>query len=129
MGLATENGLVSGGSEYTLDVLVLSTGLVFQDKWRARGATTLHGILSHDFPSLFFLTPLQAGSSPNNVHMLDVQARHIGYILGQARGVGGERGDVEPQVPVRGGVVCGCPDVYARVHDERGRGLWQAAGT
>ncbi|KAG6357067.1 hypothetical protein INS49_014944 [Diaporthe citri] len=106
---ATEKGLVFGGKEYPLDVLVLSTGftspsagngdpalrsgirvsgrggLVFQDKWKARGATTLHGILSHDFPNLFFLSPLQAGSAPNNVHMLDVQARHIGYILGQAK--------------------------------------------
>lgn len=106
---ATEKGLVFGGEEYPLDVLVLSTGftspsagngdpalrsgirvsgrggLLFQDKWKAKGATTLHGILSHDFPNLFFLSPLQAGSAPNNVHMLDVQARHIGYILGQAR--------------------------------------------
>jgi cation diffusion facilitator CzcD-associated flavoprotein CzcO len=106
---ATENGLVFGGKEYPLDVLVLSTGFVspsagggdpalrsgiqvlgrnglaFQDKWKAQGATTLHGILSHDFPNLFFLSPLQAGSAPNNVHMLDVQARQIGYVLGQAR--------------------------------------------
>lgn len=105
---ATEKGLVFDGKEYPLDVLVLSTGFVspsagggdpalrsgirisgrtglFQDKWEARGATTLHGILSHDFPNLFFLSPLQAGSAPNNVHMLDVQARQIGYILGQAK--------------------------------------------
>lgn len=27
-------------------------GLVFRDKWKARGAATLHGILSHDFPNL-----------------------------------------------------------------------------
>lgn len=106
---ATEKGLVFDGKEYPLDVLVLSTGfvspsrgggdpalrsgvrvagrngLVFQDKWKTQGATTLHGILSHDFPNLFFLSPLQAGSAPNNVHMLDVQARQIGYILGQAK--------------------------------------------
>lgn len=106
---ATETGVVFGGKEYPLDVLVLSTGfvspsagggdpalrsgirvsgrndLLFQDKWQTRGATTLHGILSHDFPNLFFLSPLQAGSAPNNVHMLDVQAKQIGYILGQAR--------------------------------------------
>lgn len=107
---ATDKGLVFGGKEYPLDVLVLSTGFVspsrgggdpalrsgirvsgrggleFQDKWKSRGATTLHGILSHDFPNLFFLSPLQAGSAPNNVHMLDVQARHIAYILGRAKG-------------------------------------------
>ncbi|KAK2602122.1 hypothetical protein N8I77_008681 [Diaporthe amygdali] len=106
---ATEKGLVFDGKEYPLDVLVLSTGfistsagggdpalrsgirvsgrngLVFQDKWKAQGATTLHGLLSHDFPNLFFLSPLQAGSAPNNVHMLDVQAKHLAYILGQAR--------------------------------------------
>lgn len=105
---ATEKGLVFEGKEYPLDVLVLSTGfispsagggdpafrsgirvlgrngLVFQDKWEAKGATTLHGILSHDFPNLFFLSPLQAGSAPNNVHMLDVQAKHIAHILGEA---------------------------------------------
>ncbi|KAL1850987.1 hypothetical protein Daus18300_012721 [Diaporthe australafricana] len=106
---ATEKGLVFDGKEYPLDVLVLSTGfvspgagggdparrsgirvsgrngLLFQDKWEARGATTLHGITSHDFPNLFFLSPLQAGSAPNNVHMLDVQAKQIAYILGQAK--------------------------------------------
>ncbi|KAI3399307.1 hypothetical protein diail_7262 [Diaporthe ilicicola] len=105
---ATEKGLVFDGKEYPLDVLVLSTGftspaagggdptvrsgisvsgrngLRFQDKWKAQGPTTLHGLLSHSFPNLFFLSPLQAGGAPNNVHMLDVQARHLAYILRQA---------------------------------------------
>lgn len=105
---ATVKGLVFDGEEYPLDVLVLCTGYVspvtgmgnpaampnidlsgrdgaaMDEKFRTRGPTTLHGIMSHDFPNLFFFGGLQTGSTANFAYMLEVQATHLAHILGEA---------------------------------------------
>lgn len=106
---ATEKGLVFDGKEYPVDVLVLSTGYVgpssqkgnpavmpnirlsgrngatLGDKFKRQGPTTLHGIMSHDFPNLFFFGGLQTGSAANFLHMVDVQATHLAHILSEAK--------------------------------------------
>ncbi|EJD43844.1 FAD/NAD(P)-binding domain-containing protein, partial [Auricularia subglabra TFB-10046 SS5] len=100
----TKHAVVANGVEYPVDVLILSTGfrtlspnpafstgarvigrggVDFNDKWNS-GATTLHGVSSHDFPNLFFFTPAQSGMTANLVHSLEVVAKHVAYILTEA---------------------------------------------
>ncbi|EJD43471.1 flavin-binding monooxygenase-like family protein [Auricularia subglabra TFB-10046 SS5] len=100
----TQNGVVANGVEYPVDVLVFSTGFRqpstnpafstgarvtgrngadLNSKWE-NGAATLHGISSHDFPNLFFFTPTQTGMTANVVHILDIVAEHVAYILTEA---------------------------------------------
>ncbi|KAF2012865.1 flavin-binding monooxygenase-like family protein [Aaosphaeria arxii CBS 175.79] len=101
----TKNTVVTGGTEYPIDVLIMSTGFVspfegsaspsgragidifgrgslsMGDKWAEQGATTLHGIATHDFPNLFFLGPSQIGVTVNIRYVLDTLASHIANIL------------------------------------------------
>ncbi|ROV88023.1 hypothetical protein VSDG_09189 [Cytospora chrysosperma] len=119
---ATEKGLVFEGKEYPLDVLVLSTGYVgpstgqgnpatmpnirlsgrdgstLEDKFQRQGPTTLHGIMSHSCPNLFWFGGLQTGSTVNFVHMVDVQATHLAHILGEAK----KRGAATVEASVEG---------------------------
>ena len=96
-------GVIAGGHEYALDCLVWATGfevgigfdkrvgypiygvggVALTEKWR-RGASTLHGLMSNGFPNCFVVSHIQSGFAINFVEMLDVQARHIAYILGRA---------------------------------------------
>lgn len=107
----TERGLVAGGVEYPLDVLVLSTGyispafdggdpsrragvavtgrggLTLSQSWAQRGASTLDGVAGGGgtaFPNLFWLGPCQSGTSPCHSYVLSTQAVHIAHILAKA---------------------------------------------
>jgi cation diffusion facilitator CzcD-associated flavoprotein CzcO len=100
----TELGVVANGKEYPLDCLIYSTGYdasspfakrisfdiigrdgtTLADKW-ANGALTFHGYATHGFPNMFIMAHVQTGLSLNFPHMIGEQARHIGYILTEAR--------------------------------------------
>jgi cation diffusion facilitator CzcD-associated flavoprotein CzcO len=100
----TADGVIANGREYPLDCLIFSTGydassplaqrisfgiegqggLTLEDKW-AGGARTFHGYATHDFPNLFMMAHVQTGLSLNFPHMIGEQARHIAWILEQAR--------------------------------------------
>ncbi|KAI8931842.1 hypothetical protein NX059_010748 [Plenodomus lindquistii] len=110
----TENAVVSGGTEYPVDVLVLGTGfaspvagngspayragmkifgrdhLSIDDKWTQKGASTLHGVATHDFPNLFFLGASQGGITVNIRYVLDTQASHIANLLSKAEQENGQ---------------------------------------
>lgn len=97
--------ITTNGQDYPVDILILSTGyrspaygggdpavrngidivgrngLKMSDKWTSRGATTLHGIFTHDFPNLFFFAIAQASSTANVNHTLEVQTTHISSII------------------------------------------------
>lgn len=100
----TEQGIIVDGTEHALDVIVLSTGYTTErmdpasrgdftvtgrngvslaDKWQTRLAT-LHGVVTHDFPNLFFPGPNQAGACANQMYVLDQLSSHVGYIVSQA---------------------------------------------
>nr|GAT53182.1 predicted protein [Mycena chlorophos] len=102
---ATTAGLVVAGTEYPLDVLVLSTGYVppggspakrsgctfigkgevsLDDVWVKEGAGTLHGFGVHGFPNLFFAPLAQGSISANFAGSLDVSAQHVAYIISTA---------------------------------------------
>jgi cyclohexanone monooxygenase len=100
----TERGVVANGCEYELDCLIFATGfevgtefarragyqvygregLALSDKWRD-GVSTLYGMQSRGFPNCFIIGLSQVGTSANIPHVLDVQSRHVSYIIQHAR--------------------------------------------
>lgn len=109
----TPAGAVVDGREYPLDCLIFATGfevgtgferragfelhgrggLALSDKW-AEGASTLHGLLTRDFPNCFIVSVTQSGQSPNFPHMLNEQAHHIAYVAARCVAEGADT--VEP---------------------------------
>jgi len=103
----TEKGVVAGGVEYELDCLIYATGfevgtdytrrsgyevygkdgITLTEKWR-NGASTLHGLHSRGFPNCFIISNTQSGFSANFPHMINEQAKHLGYILGRCHAEG-----------------------------------------
>jgi len=103
----TEKGVVVEGREYELDCLIYATGFEvgtgymrsmgfeiygrggesLTEKWKD-GAATLHSILSRGFPNAFLLSSIQSGQSANFQHMLDEKAKHIAFIIAEARARG-----------------------------------------
>jgi cyclohexanone monooxygenase len=103
----TERGVVVEGREYALDCLIYATGfevgtdytrrsgyqvhgrdgLTLSEKW-ANGVSTLHGLTSRGFPNCFIISNSQSGFSANFPHMINEQAKHIGYVLGHAHAEG-----------------------------------------
>ncbi|KAF1942117.1 FAD/NAD(P)-binding domain-containing protein [Clathrospora elynae] len=100
----TAKGIVANGTEYPVDILILSTGYRspavgydpgsrtgieilgrngrrMADKWEEEGISTLHGVLTAGFPNLFIQSPAQAGVTVNYVHVNDVLSEHIASIV------------------------------------------------
>ncbi|HEX4356828.1 MAG TPA: NAD(P)/FAD-dependent oxidoreductase [Pseudonocardia sp.] len=95
-----ERGVVVAGEVYPVDCLIYATGFEIgtdlshqagfdvygrdgrslRDKWRD-GPMTFHGFSSHGFPNYFVVSITQSGQTPNFVHMLAEQAKHLAYIL------------------------------------------------
>jgi len=109
----TEHGIVVGDQEHKVDVLILSTGYkspvlysppgrvgldvkgrhgVSLDKKWTDGVTTLHGMMSHDFPNFFWPGLNQAGSSPNFIYAIDGSAKHVAKIVAHAAKSSGSAG-------------------------------------
>ena len=106
----TERGVVANGTEYPVDCIVFATGfevgtsytrragydiigrngLSLSDKW-AQGWRTLFGLQANGFPNCFFLGFTQTALSVNVPHALNEQAKHVTYILDQARQRGAGR--------------------------------------
>ena len=99
----TETGIVANGVEYELDCIVYATGFevgttyvhrsgyelygrggqTLTEQW-ADGVSTLHGLYSRGFPNVFIISNTQSGFSVNFPHMINEQAKHIGYVLSHA---------------------------------------------
>ena len=96
----TAGGVVAGGVEYPLDVLVFASGfevtttlehrLGFDPRGRGGvalsgrwddGPHTLHGVLSGEFPNLLMIGLVQAGFGTNFVHFLAESAKHVAWII------------------------------------------------
>ncbi len=98
--LINETGVVVGGVEYPVDVLIfasgfeVTTGIVrrlgfdpvgrdgqsLSDRF-ADGAHTLHGILTANFPNLMIISTVQAGYGTNFVHFLSESGAHIARLI------------------------------------------------
>jgi cyclohexanone monooxygenase len=100
----TETGVVAGGREYEIDCLIYATGfevgtgytrrsgyelygrdgVALGEKWKD-GIATLHGMHSRGFPNCFIMSNAQSGFTANFPHMLNEQAKHLAYVIGEAR--------------------------------------------
>ena len=99
----TEKGAVVAGVEYELDCLIYATGFevgtdyarragfqvfgrngtTLTEKW-SDGVRTLHGIHIHGFPNCFMMSMAQSGFTVNFPYAIDLQARHIAYVVQRA---------------------------------------------
>lgn len=104
----TEKGVLVGGEEHEVDVIVFSTGYQFggsigggtgskssikvigrngvslDEKWKTTGAATLHGYASNGFPNLFFTGASQGTATGNNVMMLGIIAENVAHVIDRA---------------------------------------------
>ena len=100
----TEHGVVVNGTEYEVDCLIFATGfevgtgytrrsgydlvgrdgVLLSDKW-CDGLRTHFGMQTNGFPNCFFLGFTQSAVTVSVPHALNEQAKHITYILDQAR--------------------------------------------
>ncbi|KAF5541485.1 cyclohexanone 1 2-monooxygenase [Fusarium phyllophilum] len=97
-----KNEVVVKGEQFNIDVLVLSTGykspflysppgrvgikvfsrdgIDLDAKWSS-GVTTLHDMMSHDFPNMFWPGFIQGGGNPNYTFIADQAAKQFAYIV------------------------------------------------
>jgi len=103
----TERGVVVDGVGYEVDCLIFATGFevgttytrragydiigrggtTLSEKW-SEGLRTLHGLQTNGFPNCFFLGFTQTAVTVNVPHALNEQAKHVAYILREARARG-----------------------------------------
>jgi cation diffusion facilitator CzcD-associated flavoprotein CzcO len=99
----TERGVVVDGVEYELDCLIFATGFevgtdysrragfdvvgrggpTLTEKW-ADGVRTFHGMQIRGFPNLFMSSIAQSGFTVNFPYLIDIQARHVAWIVHHA---------------------------------------------
>ena len=100
----TENGVVAGGKEYPVDLIIYASGFqvigtvgqrvtfpvkgrggkMLEDHWGA-GMRTLHGLTAHNFPNWFYIGQGQNAVAANYTTTVDDQAKHLAYILTEAK--------------------------------------------
>lgn len=120
----TDSGLVANGVPYELDCLILATGFApsssaspaqrmggtivgrggrsIADKWNAPDFGTLHGVMTHHFPNMFFYAVAGVGSSPNLTPYYDTIARLASHVVRAAaarRPAGTDGLVIEPTKP------------------------------
>jgi cation diffusion facilitator CzcD-associated flavoprotein CzcO len=98
----TERGIRLEDKEYELDGIIFGTGYslgssagrgdltvtgrgnrTLQEKQRT-GMSSFHGVMTRDFPNLFFPGPYQAGTGANQGYILDQLATHVAHIISEA---------------------------------------------
>ena len=104
----TGKGFVADGREYEVDCIIFASGFeVSSDlprRWGIRtvegrrgvsiyehwekGPQSLHGIMTRDFPNMYFTGYIQGGLNASTTEQFNRQAEHIAYIIAQtlARG-------------------------------------------
>lgn len=96
----TAKGVVAGGVEYPLDLIVFASGfevttdlehrlgfdprgrggVAMSERWHD-GAHSLHGILSAEFPNMLMISLVQAGFGTNFLHFLSESAKHVAWLI------------------------------------------------
>jgi len=77
-------------------------GRTLTEHW-ANGLRTLHGFASAGFPNCFHMGVNQSTLTPNFPHLLDEQANHIAFIVGEAQAR--QATTVEPMLEAEAGWV------------------------
>jgi cyclohexanone monooxygenase len=104
----TEKGIVANGIEYEVDCIIWASGfevtedlkrrfaietiegrggLSLYDHW-SDGYQTLHGATTHGFPNFFFTGFSQGGVAGSVTLGLEVQAKHIVYLISETMALG-----------------------------------------
>jgi cation diffusion facilitator CzcD-associated flavoprotein CzcO len=99
----TEKGFVAGGVEYEVDCLIFASGFevtsdlerrwgipVIEGKdglsiyrhWK-NGPESLHGIMTHGFPNMFFTGYIQGGLNSSTTEQFSRQVEHVAYIVSE----------------------------------------------
>lgn len=100
----TKGGIVAGDTEHDLDLIIFGTGYQIgivsspaaranmtvtgrggksmDEKWM-NGLATLHGMVTRDFPNLFYPGVSQIGVAANQVYVLDQASAHTAYIISE----------------------------------------------
>ena len=115
----TEKGFIAEGVEYEIDCMIFASGFevssdldrrwgfdVFEGRdglsiyehW-ADGYKTLHGMMTHAFPNLFFIGYYQGGLNASTTEQYRQQASHCAYIIKEAlaRGLSAVEPSLEAQ--------------------------------
>ena len=96
----TATGLVVGGVEYPVDLLIFASGFEVTTGYTQRlgfdpigrggvslneawidGPSTLHGVLSRGFPNMFMISTVQGAQATNFVHSIGEVAKHVTFLL------------------------------------------------
>ncbi|KAI1122510.1 hypothetical protein F5Y10DRAFT_72409 [Nemania abortiva] len=120
----TESGVVANGTEYSFDVLVLSTGYLspahdggdpavragikvlgrggrdLSEKFATEGIATLYGVATNGFPNLFWLGVAQSPINPNHCYVLDTLARVSAYMIAEGHKRVGDHSTTQSRVAV-----------------------------
>ena len=96
----TPHGIVANGVEHEVDCIIFASGfqmggalrrrvgyevfgeggLSLTEKWK-EGISTFFGMQTSGFPNFFIVQISQTGVSSNQTHVLDVQSRHIAFVI------------------------------------------------
>ena len=124
----TENGFVANGKEYEVDCMIFASGFEvtsdlerrwgietvagrdgrsIYDHWR-HGPKTLHGVMTHGFPNMFFIGYIQGALNASVTEQFGRQAEHSSHIIAETLKRGLKA--VEPSQKAQ--------DDYVRLFDE-----------
>jgi cation diffusion facilitator CzcD-associated flavoprotein CzcO len=103
----TRTGVVANGVEHEVDCIIFASGFQMGGALRRRvgyevlgvggvslterwkdGISTFFGMQTSGFPNFFVVQISQTGVSSNQTHVLDVQSRHIAYVVSEVRSRG-----------------------------------------
>lgn len=99
----TETGFVSQGQEYDVDCMIFASGFEVTSELERRwgipviegrdrtslyshwenGPETLHGIMTHTFPNMYFTGYIQGGLNSSTTEQFNRQVEHIAYIVAE----------------------------------------------
>ncbi|RFU28566.1 hypothetical protein B7463_g7784, partial [Scytalidium lignicola] len=101
----TEKGIVAKGKEYEVDCIIYASGFEYigsdysqrmritmrgrdgvalHERWK-NGPETFHGIFTRGFPNHFIMSITQTAVAPNFTHMLNEQAKHVAFVVAEAK--------------------------------------------
>jgi cyclohexanone monooxygenase len=101
----TEKGFVADGVEYEVDCVIFASGFEvtsdLERRWGidvvegrdglsiyrhwAEGPATLHGVMTHGFPNMFYTGYIQGGLNASTTEQFNRQCEHIAYIVAETR--------------------------------------------
>jgi cyclohexanone monooxygenase len=100
-----ETGFVANGKEYDVDCMIFASGFEVSSELERRwgipviegrdgtsiyrhwndGAETLHGIMTHKFPNMYFTGYIQGGLNASTTEQFNRQVEHVAYIVDECR--------------------------------------------